>query len=294
MSMPSSAPTLIAPSPAATTADGRARTYEVRTLGCQMNVHDSERLSGSLESAGYVKAQQGDEADVIVINTCAVRDNAAGKLYGTLGHLKSRKDRHEGMQIAVGGCMAQMDKQAVIDKAPWVDVVFGTHNMGSLPNLLERARHNGEAELEILESCVEPADMEDLGELFWGLEHLGDIKLTGSYQLDQGDGRGHHTYTDDWHDMIVSCRGQYAVVAACGDTQFGRFISLGYVDGQEMMLARRYVADDDVRAAWRTPKDVLNGTDWGILEDGQESFDPEADGVLVAKLPWRVEPSKKR
>ena len=152
MSMPSSAPTLIAPSPAATTADGRVRTYEVRTFGCQMNVHDSERLSGSLESAGYIRAELGDEADVIVINTCAVRDNAAGKLYGTLGHLKSRKDRHEGMQIAVGGCMAQMDKQAVIDKAPWVDVVFGTHNMGSLPNLLERARHNGEAELEILES----------------------------------------------------------------------------------------------------------------------------------------------
>ena len=93
--------------------------------------------------------------------------------------------------------------------------------------------------------------------------------------------------------MAVSIRGPYAVVAACGETQFGRFISLGYVDGTEMMLARRYVADDDVRAAWRTPKDVLNGTDWGILEDGQESFDPEADGVLVAKLPWRVEPSKR-
>ncbi|MDZ8171321.1 tRNA (N6-isopentenyl adenosine(37)-C2)-methylthiotransferase MiaB [Microbacterium xanthum] len=152
MSMPSSAPTLIDLSPAATTLDGRARTYEVRTFGCQMNVHDSERLSGSLESAGYVKAESGDAADVVVINTCAVRDNAAGKLYGTLGHLKSVKDKHEGMQIAVGGCMAQMDKQAVLDKAPWVDVVFGTHNMGSLPNLLERARHNGEAELEILES----------------------------------------------------------------------------------------------------------------------------------------------
>ena len=147
--------------------------------------------------------------------------------------------------------------------------------------------------IEILESCVEPADMENLGELFWGLEHLGDIKLTGSYQLDQGDGRGHHAYTDDWHDMAVSIRGQYAVVAACGDTQFGRFVSLGYVDGQDMVLARRYISDDDVRAAWRTPKDVLNGTDWGILEDGQESFDPEADGVLVAKLPWRVEPSKR-
>lgn len=152
MTAPSSAPTLIAPSPAALTADGRARTYEVRTFGCQMNVHDSERLSGSLESAGYVRAEQGVEPDVVVINTCAVRDNAAGKLYGTLGQLKSRKDVHEGMQIAVGGCLAQMDKDVVLDKAPWVDVVFGTHNMGSLPSLLERARHNDEAELEILEA----------------------------------------------------------------------------------------------------------------------------------------------
>ncbi|MCM3697420.1 tRNA (N6-isopentenyl adenosine(37)-C2)-methylthiotransferase MiaB [Microbacterium oleivorans] len=152
MTSPSAAPTLISPSDAAVGADGRPRTYEVRTFGCQMNVHDSERLSGSLESAGYVRADAGTEADVVVINTCAVRDNAAGKLYGTLGHLKSRKDKHDGMQIAVGGCLAQMDKDAVQQKAPWVDVVFGTHNMGSLPSLLERARHNGEAELEILES----------------------------------------------------------------------------------------------------------------------------------------------
>src|SRR5918993_1703735 len=152
MTPPSSSPTMIAPSPAAVSSDGRARTYEVRTFGCQMNVHDSERLSGSLESAGYVAAGAGDEADVVIINTCAVRDNAAGKLYGTLGHLASVKRRRAGMQIAVGGCLAQMDKQTVVDKAPWVDVVFGTHNMGSLPSLLERARHNGEAELEILES----------------------------------------------------------------------------------------------------------------------------------------------
>ncbi|MCT9001876.1 tRNA (N6-isopentenyl adenosine(37)-C2)-methylthiotransferase MiaB [Microbacterium memoriense] len=152
MTSPSAVPTLIAPSSAARAADGTARTYEVRTFGCQMNVHDSERLSGSMESAGYVRADAGDEPDVVVINTCAVRDNAAGKLYGTLGYLKSRKDQRAGMQIAVGGCLAQMDKDAVLDKAPWVDVVFGTHNMGSLPRLLERARHNGDAELEILES----------------------------------------------------------------------------------------------------------------------------------------------
>ena len=132
-------------------APARARTYEVRTFGCQMNVHDSERLSGSLEAAGYVRAE-GGQADVVVINTCAVRENADNKLYGTLGHLASTKRDHEGMQIAVGGCLAQKDKSVILDKAPWVDVVFGTHNMGSLPTLLERARHNETAQVEILES----------------------------------------------------------------------------------------------------------------------------------------------
>jgi len=127
------------------------RTYEVRTFGCQMNVHDSERLSGSLEAAGYIRAEQG-QADVVVINTCAVRENADNKLYGNLGILASVKREHEGMQIAVGGCLAQKDKGVILEKAPWVDVVFGTHNMGSLPALLERARHNDQAQLEILES----------------------------------------------------------------------------------------------------------------------------------------------
>ncbi|PDQ34750.1 MAG: tRNA (N6-isopentenyl adenosine(37)-C2)-methylthiotransferase MiaB [Candidatus Lumbricidophila eiseniae] len=127
------------------------RTYEVRTFGCQMNTHDSERLAGSLEAAGYRPAN-GQEADVVVINTCAVRENADNKLYGNLGHLAHVKRRHEGMQIAVGGCLAQKDKSIILEKAPWVDVVFGTHNMGSLPGLLERARHNQEAQLEILDS----------------------------------------------------------------------------------------------------------------------------------------------
>jgi tRNA-2-methylthio-N6-dimethylallyladenosine synthase len=142
---------VILPSAAAVDADGRARTYEVRTYGCQMNVHDSERLSGSLEAAGYVPAD-GEEADIVVINTCAVRENADNKLYGNLGYLASVKKRHDGMQIAVGGCLAQKDKNVILEKAPWVDVVFGTHNMGSLPSLLERARHNDAAEIEILEA----------------------------------------------------------------------------------------------------------------------------------------------
>ena len=146
--------TLLAPATSASsdsTASAAPRTYEVRTYGCQMNVHDSERLSGSLEAAGYIKATDG-QADVVVINTCAVRENADNKLYGNLGMLASVKKTHEGMQIAVGGCLAQKDQGVILEKAPYVDVVFGTHNMGSLPTLLERARHNGEAQLEILES----------------------------------------------------------------------------------------------------------------------------------------------
>ncbi len=129
-----------------------ARTYEVRTYGCQMNVHDSERLSGLLEDAGYARAPEGQQADVVVFNTCAVRENADNRLYGNLGHLKPVKDAHPGMQIAVGGCMAQKDRGEVVRRAPWVDVVFGTHNIGSLPVLLERARVQSEAQVEILES----------------------------------------------------------------------------------------------------------------------------------------------
>ena len=132
------------------------RTYEVRTYGCQMNVHDSERLSGLLEAAGYVRAEPGTaadaSADVVVFNTCAVRENADNRLYGNLGHLAPVKARRPGMQIAVGGCLAQKDRSEITRRAPWVDVVFGTHNIGSLPALLDRARVNDEAQVEILES----------------------------------------------------------------------------------------------------------------------------------------------
>ncbi|QPK80344.1 tRNA (N6-isopentenyl adenosine(37)-C2)-methylthiotransferase MiaB [Corynebacterium lizhenjunii] len=128
------------------------RTYEVRTFGCQMNVHDSERISGLLEDAGYVAAREDQEPDLVVFNTCAVRENADKRLYGTLGSLKKIKENHPGMQIAVGGCLAQKDKDTVLDNAPWVDAVFGTHNMAALPTLLERARHNDEAQIEIVDS----------------------------------------------------------------------------------------------------------------------------------------------
>ena len=160
------APDAAAPMPGIDEQTGEHRTYEVRTFGCQMNVHDSERISGLLESAGYVpfseaalpegtvpeKTSSKDAPDLVVFNTCAVRENADNKLYGNLGNLAPTKRENKGMQIAVGGCLAQKDQNTIVEKAPWVDVVFGTHNIGSLPALLERSRHNEEAATELLES----------------------------------------------------------------------------------------------------------------------------------------------
>jgi tRNA-2-methylthio-N6-dimethylallyladenosine synthase len=137
-----------------------ARTFEIRTYGCQMNVHDSERLAGLLESSGYRRAETGRAADVVVFNTCAVRENADNRLYGNLGHLLPAKQANPEMQIAVGGCLAQKDRASIVERAPWVDVVFGTHNLASLPALLDRARHNHAAEVEIVDALQNfPSDL---------------------------------------------------------------------------------------------------------------------------------------
>lgn len=129
-----------------------SRTYTVETYGCQMNVHDSERIAGLLDEAGFIPAASGTQADIVVFNTCAVRENADNKLYGNLSFLAPIKKANPSMQIAVGGCLAQKDQAIILKKAPYVDVVFGTHNVGSLPVLLERARIEEESQIEILES----------------------------------------------------------------------------------------------------------------------------------------------
>ena len=140
------------------------RTYHVRTLGCQMNVHDSEHMAGLLEGAGYWRVEDVPEAaarataagdggaDVVILNTCSVRENAANRLFGNLGQLAAVKRGRPGMQIAVAGCLAQQMGEGIVERAPWVDVVFGTHNIDVLPALLERARHNAEAAVELEES----------------------------------------------------------------------------------------------------------------------------------------------
>lgn len=140
------------------------RTYLVKTLGCQMNEHDSERMAGLLDAAGWVPVEEvpqkaaratnaGDGgADLVVLNTCSVREAAGTKLYGHLGQLADVKRNRPGMMIAVGGCFAQQEGSKILDRAPWVDAVFGTHNIDALPVLLKRAEHNQEAAVEIEES----------------------------------------------------------------------------------------------------------------------------------------------
>jgi tRNA-2-methylthio-N6-dimethylallyladenosine synthase len=132
-----------------------ARRFLIRTFGCQMNEHDSERLAGLLRADGMEPTLDAADADLVVLNTCCIRENADNKLYGHLGHLKALRDANPDLQIAVGGCLAQKDRDAVRERAPHVDVVFGTHNLGRAPELLRRAASEGPL-VEILEA---PADV---------------------------------------------------------------------------------------------------------------------------------------
>ena len=129
--------------------------FHIHTLGCQMNVHDSERIAGVLEANGYVPATEDqindNDLDLLVLNTCAVRENAAERMYGTIGRFNRVKLVRPNLQIAVGGCMAQLDRKKIADTAPWVSAVFGTKNIGSLPQLLDQARIEGHAQVKVQE-----------------------------------------------------------------------------------------------------------------------------------------------
>ncbi len=130
-----------------------ARRYLVHTYGCQMNEHDSERIAGLLEADGYVPAQTEDDADVIVFNTCTIRENADNRLFGNLGYMKQLKDRRPHVQVMVGGCQAQKDRGYIQQRAPHVDVVFGTHNVHRAAELLREQRSLNAPMMEILDEA---------------------------------------------------------------------------------------------------------------------------------------------
>jgi tRNA-2-methylthio-N6-dimethylallyladenosine synthase len=117
--------------------------YLIRTFGCQMNAHDSERIAGVLLADGMTPTERVDDARVVVLNTCAIRENADNKLYGNLGHLKPLKAANPELRIVVSGCLAQKDQGEIQRRAPWVDVVVGTHALPHLLELLERAEREG-------------------------------------------------------------------------------------------------------------------------------------------------------
>ncbi|KFI40148.1 putative tRNA 2-methylthioadenosine synthase [Bifidobacterium actinocoloniiforme DSM 22766] len=138
--------------------------YYVRTLGCQMNVHDSERIAGVLEAQGYRPASleqaRALDLDLLVLNTCAVRENASKRMYGTIGKWARLKQANPQAQIAVGGCMAQKDRERIARRAPWVDAVFGTKNIGDLPGLLDRARGQHRPQVQVSDRLSAfPADL---------------------------------------------------------------------------------------------------------------------------------------
>jgi tRNA-2-methylthio-N6-dimethylallyladenosine synthase len=108
-----------------------------------MNEHDSERIGGVLMADGMAPTEDPGDARVIVLNTCAIRENADNKLYGNLGHLKPLKERNPDLRIVVAGCLAQKDRGLIQRKAPWVDVVVGTHALPSLLELLDRSEREG-------------------------------------------------------------------------------------------------------------------------------------------------------
>jgi tRNA-2-methylthio-N6-dimethylallyladenosine synthase len=127
------------------------KTFEVRTFGCQMNKHDSERITGMLTAHGLVEATGGETADVIVFNTCCVRENADERLYGQVSSLSGvRRDR--GTIIAVGGCIGQRDGEELLRRLPRIDVVFGTHNLARLPELIDAAAESSHPVVEVEQS----------------------------------------------------------------------------------------------------------------------------------------------
>ena len=133
---------------------GKGKTYFVKTYGCQMNVHDSENIKAILEQMNFKEADSMETADLILLNTCAIRENAHNKVFGMIGRIKHMKEERPNIIAGVCGCMAQEEVvvNEILDKYKWLDFVFGTHNIHELPKVLENAMNNKKIDIEVY-SC---------------------------------------------------------------------------------------------------------------------------------------------
>ncbi|WP_411346177.1 tRNA (N6-isopentenyl adenosine(37)-C2)-methylthiotransferase MiaB [Paenibacillus sp. WLX1005] len=130
---------------------GVGKHYLVYTFGCQMNEHDSETIKGMLEQMGYQATESREEADIILLNTCAIRENAEDRVFGELGHLKTLKLERPGLLLGVCGCMAQEEGvvNRIMQRHNFVDMIFGTHNIHRLPQLVQGALFSKEMVVEV-------------------------------------------------------------------------------------------------------------------------------------------------
>ena len=131
---------------------GKGKKYFLKTYGCQMNVHDSEVLAAMLEDMGFICTDIFEDADIIILNTCAIRENAHNKMFGFLGRVKHLKEEKPNIICGICGCMAQEENvvDSIKSKYSWVDIVFGTHNLHKLPNILKESMENKTQEIDVL------------------------------------------------------------------------------------------------------------------------------------------------
>ena len=130
---------------------GKNKTYFIKTYGCQMNEHDSENIKAMLDEMSFKEIDDMEKADLVILNTCAIRENAHNKAFGMLGRLGHLKENGKDLIIGLCGCMAQEESvvNEILDKYKYVDLVFGTHNLYNLPNLLNNVIKNKKSEIEV-------------------------------------------------------------------------------------------------------------------------------------------------
>ena len=130
---------------------GKNKKYYIKTYGCQMNVHDSENIKAILEDMSFTETSEMEDADIIILNTCAIRENAHNKMFGFLGRVKHLKESNPNIICGICGCMAQEESvvEDIKSKYKWVDIIFGTHNIHKLPSILENSLKDNTQEIEV-------------------------------------------------------------------------------------------------------------------------------------------------
>lgn len=225
--------------------------YHIVTYGCQMNVHESEKIAGFLRAAGYVEESGIEEADIVVFNTCCIRENAENHAFGNIGALKKLKRRKKGMLIAVGGCMAQEPGKAelLVKKFPFIDIVFGTHNVAELPALIERKKR----EKKIVSLLEDRAETED------GAQPVRT------------------SYPNAWVNITYGCN------------NFCTYCIVPYVRGREKSRSAAFILDEVrslVAAGYR--EITLLGQNVNSYRDGETDFPALLDAVASVEGKFRV------